>query len=525
MSAPAPRVLIGAILHETNTFNRLFTRLADFRGRYLCLDAAAIRRELTGTATEPGGFIAAADHHRWNAELAVAAACGPSGPLLADDWARLKARLTEAPGDFDGVLLALHGAMVTQDSRDPEGALLAALRARLGDSVPIVVTLDMHANVSPRMIAAVDAVFPYETYPHIDHAERAREAAAALARLMALSRGAGRRAHTVAVRPPMLDAADHGRTDPPGPMNGLIAQARRLCQTQPDVIAAGLTIGFPWADVENAGPAAIVSVINSGCDAAAPSARTHARRLASALWASRAETQLSFATPQQAMAEARRGKPGAAPLVLADFADNPAGGAYGDSPNLLRAMIEAGLENAAFATLADPAAVALAEAAGTGARLALCLGGRHDPTRTPPLAVEAEVLALHHGGFVSAGPVLRGVRIEMGPTALLRVDGIRVIVATRPLAVTDTALFQTLGLDPAGLSTIALKSRNHHRAAFGPLARKVMLVDAGGIATMRLDEIPYAHLPRPIWPLDPGAGTAPLRILESPRHDEPLPGE
>lgn len=497
-----PRILIGAILHETNTFNHVATRLVDFEGRYLCLEPEAIHARLSGTASEMGGFIRAADSKDWDAEFAVAAACGPSGPIAAQDWRILRNRLLDADGPFDGVLLALHGAMVTEDDTDPEGALLADLRARLGPGAPIVITLDMHANISRRMVQAVDAFFVYETYPHVDHADCAAQAAEALEMLLALPRaGAARPTRKALVRPPMLDAADHGRTDPPGPMNRLLAQARAI-REQPGVVSAALTIGFPWADVAEAGPAAIVATLASHpADPAVP-----ARQLAQALWHSRHETQLDFATPIQAMVRARQGRPGEAPLVLADFADNPAAGAHGDSPNLLRAMLDAGLEDAAFATLADPQAVICAREAGEGALIDLNLGGHRTPRRTPPLPLRARVERLHPGNFRAAGPVLRGVGMDMGPMALLRIGGVHVIVASRALAVTDVNLFHALGLDPARLRTIALKSRNHHRAAFGPLAREVMLVDAGGIASMQLGEFDYRNLTRPIWPLDDAAG-------------------
>jgi microcystin degradation protein MlrC len=175
--------------------------------------------------------------------------------------------------------------------------------------------------------------------------------------------------------------------------------------------------------VATAGPAAIITVLRDDdrCDPAAL-----ARDLAQGLWDSRAATQLDFATSAEAMVQTRAGRPGDAPLVLADIADNPAGGAYGDSPNLLRAMLEAGLDNAAFATLADPTAVAAAARAGEGATLTLSLGGRHDSATSPPLSVSARVERLHEGRFCCAGPVLRGVYVDMGLTALLRVDGIRV---------------------------------------------------------------------------------------------------
>lgn len=492
------RVLAGAILHETNTFNTVPTRLSDFAGRYLLFGTKAARAQLAGTATEIGGLLEAADSRGWELVVAVAAACGPSGPLAAADWALLKAAMLDAQGPFDGVALALHGAMVSEDSLDPEGELLDALRARHGPRVPIVATLDMHANISARMVAAADAFFAYRTYPHVDHAGCAVEAADALALLMQAARetDAGRLTRSVLARPPMLDAADHGRTSPPGPMNALLAHADRIARL-PGVVSAGLTIGFPWADVAEAGPAAFVTVL-----AGAPSDPVPpALELADRLWHSRAETQLDFPGLDETMAMAARESGDPRPLVLVDFADNPAGGAYGDSPNLLRAMIAQGLKNAAFASICDPEAVRKAAEAGEGAVLDLSLGGRHVPLVTPPLNARARVLRLHHGRFECEGPMLRGLKVEMGPMALLDVEGIRLVVASRALAVTDLNLFRVLGIEPDTLNVIGLKSRNHLRAAFGPIARDIMLVDAGGIATMKLSQIPYRRIRRPVWPL------------------------
>ena len=510
------RVLVGAILHETNTFNAVPTRLADFAGRYLVFGEEQARARLAGTGTEVGGFLEAAAAHGWEIVLPVAAACGPSGPLAAADWAALRQAMLSATGRFDGVLLALHGAMVSEDCLDPEGELLAALRARHGERVPIVATLDMHANVSARMVAAADAFFPYRTYPHVDHFDCAVEAAGALARLMqeadrdwADRGGTGRLTRTVLARPPMIDAADHGRTGPPGPMNALLGHAAALAAARPGVVSAGLTIGFPWADVPDVGPAAMVSVMAD----AAVDPRALALDLGHRLWESRAETQLDFADIETAIAAARAPGDDPRPLVLADFADNPAGGAYGDSPNLLRAMLEAGLENAAFATICDPAAVALAGEAGEGAVLELALGGRLAPEITPPLALRARVLRLHPGTFRCEGPVLRGLDVDMGPMALLEAAGLRIVVASRALAVTDLNLFRALGIEPATLSVIGLKSRNHLRAAFAPISRDILLVDAGGIATMRLSQIPYSRIRRPLWPLDPLAETPNLEHI------------
>ena len=188
--------------------------------------------------------------------------------------------------------------------------------------------------------------------------------------------------------------------------------------------------------------------------------------------------------------------------MLADFADNPAGGAYGDSPNLLRHMIEADLQNAAFATISDPVAVQRAISAGEGAHLKLQIGGRGAPDLTPPLTVEGRITVLSDGDFVCEGPMWKGVAFSMGPSAVIQTGGIEILLSSVPTAVMDLQVFRSMGIEPSEKTTIALKSRNHFRAAYGPLAREVLLVDAGGIASMRLGELPYRNLKRPTWPLD-----------------------
>lgn len=507
-----PRVLLAALLHETNSFNRILTPLEAFHGRYLCLSDAEARSSLEGTGTEIAGFLSGVAAHGWHSLIPFAAAAGPSGPMVEADFTAMKTRLLAAEGPFDGALVALHGAMTTEASADPEGDLIEALRAKLGADVPIVVTLDMHANLSPRLVAAADGICIYETYPHVDQAETGLRAVATLEKLLALPRQGLRLTQALIVRPPMLDAADHGRTNPPGPMISVLPRLAAL-RARPGIISAGISIGFTWADTPNAGPAV---VLHAPCDSV-ENLKAEGQALAEWLWESRTETQLHFPTPQEAMAEA--GRAGDKPLILADFADNPAGGAYGDSVNLLRHMVDARLENAAFAALYDPEAAAAAHAAGEGAQLQLALGGRFAPDTCPPLTLDVTVQRLHADGIPFAGPYLRGVTVDMGPMAVLRHEGIEIIVASRALGVTDLNLFRTLGIEPTAKATLAIKSRNHHRAAFGPIARKVMLVDAGGIASMQLAQIDYRRLPHPIWPLDPEAGPEHIRTVEFKHHD------
>jgi microcystin degradation protein MlrC len=293
----------------------------------------------------------------------------------------------------------------------------------------------------------------------------------------------------------MMDAANHGQTAQGQPMPRLLQLADEIEQRD-GIVCASLQIGFPWSDVADIGPNVLVTATDEAAG------RRAADELMQALWDSRHETQLEFARPEEAMALALQGRPGDRPLVLADFADNPAGGAYGDSPNLLRAMLEAGLENAAFATISDPDNVAVCQQAGEGATVRLQLGGKGAPDLTPPLAIEAEVLRLADGQYVCAGPMWQGVRFSMGPVAVIRSGGIDIIISSVPTAVMDLNVFRSVGIDPEKLTTIGLKSRNHFKAAYGPIARETLLVDAGGIASMRLKELNYTRIPRPIWPLD-----------------------
>ncbi|SEO91635.1 Microcystin degradation protein MlrC, contains DUF1485 domain [Salinihabitans flavidus] len=493
-----PRIAIGCVLHETNSFNRRLTGLADFASRYLFEGSAPT--DLAGTNTEIAGFLDAAEAHGWEAVPLLAASCAPSGPLAAGAWEDLRGRLHGAlaeAGRLDGVLFALHGAMQTQTTLDADGELLAQLRETVGD-VPVIATLDMHANVSPRMASLADAVTAYRSYPHIDQRATGLRAGVLLAEQIR-----DRRPRCVALaQPPLLDSAAHGRTNPPGPMNALLEEAERAGDER-GIDTVSLQIGFPWGDCMETGP----SVTVTGTDA------VRAQRIADSFAARLAglteSVDLDFPDARTAVAEALAA-PGGRPVVLADFADNPSAGAYGDSPNLLRALCAAGASDTVFATLCDPETVARARKLGAGGCGEFHLGGRWTPELTPPLSVKARVERLSDGHFTCEGPMWTGSKQSLGDSVLLSIGGtggIRVVVTSRAVAVTDRNLLRLFGIDPSRPRILALKSRNHCRAAFGPIASGVILTDAGGIASMRLRDLPYTHVRRPIWPLDPFATT------------------
>ncbi|MEE4236320.1 MAG: M81 family metallopeptidase, partial [Anderseniella sp.] len=287
------RVLLAEIMHETNTFNRIATTKADFQTRYWHegLEAASV---LKNTNTEIGGFIEAAAAYGWELTLPLAASASPSGPMAAADWALVKELITaplRAAERFDAIILALHGSMVTQTSLDAEGELLGEVRRLAGPDALVAATLDMHANVSPEMVAAADLMMCYRTYPHVDQRERALH----MARLVQQVFDGAPRPQLFHARIPMMDAANHGQTAPGQPMPGLLEQANEVEQ-RPGIVCASLQIGFPWSDVADIGPNVVVTATDEAAGKAA------ADELMQALWASRHQTQLEFARPEEAMA-------------------------------------------------------------------------------------------------------------------------------------------------------------------------------------------------------------------------------
>ena len=491
------RILSAEINHETNTFSILPTTVASYKRRRYCC-GAEIARTLEGTRTEIGAHIDAAQRYGWTLIQPIAALATPGGKTTADAWAELKGRVLKAcdEGPLDGVFLALHGAMVTEDQQDAEGDLLRQVRARIGHDIPIAVTLDLHGNVTDAMGDTADIILAYRTYPHIDHYEIAMEAADLLHRAIA----GGIRPRAEVFRGPLLEGCDYGRTQG-GPMSRILEKARHAQENTEGLLAVAVCAGFPWADMADTGPSVTITT-----DGQRPAAREAAKQLVAEIWDTRNEKTVKEYTLSEAMAAAKAADStgGRGPLVLADFSDNPGAGGYGDGVGLLRAMIEAGLSNAAFACVADPESVQKCTAAGLGGQLALDLGAKVDPrTYGPALTLTGQVESLSDGDFVCEGPMNAGVRFSMGPTAVLRTGGVRVVVTTNNLQVYDRQFFKSQGIDPQNCSVLGVKSWHHFRAAFQPISRQVMLVDSGCLVSMDLKRFPYENIRRPVWPLDP----------------------
>ena len=491
----ARQVLIASIKHETNTFSNRPADLAAFHARY-CYRGEEIPTNMRGTKVEMAAFFDAADRHGWSLTYPIATSATPSGRVA-------KAAFDEFAGDimtaidqgprFDAILLALHGAMVLEHHEDGEGLLLEMVRDKVGRDVPIGVTLDLHANATDRMAELADVMVSYRTYPHIDQYEIATQAADLIARTLA----GEIRPNTVVARRPMLDGADHGRTTAPGPMTELLARADQFI-TEPGVLAVSINGGFPWTDIRDVGPTAVVTG-----DGNSPRYREIAELLMDDVWDKRAVSTITTVSADPAIADVRQHLDGGKPVVLADFADNPGGGGYGDATGLLGRMIAAGFENAAFATMCDPAAVRILVETGVGGTASLELGGKIDPRYGTPLNVTGQVKTITDGTFRLDGPMIKGAIMRMGPTAVLRVGGIDIVVTGTRHQVVDLQYFKHAGIDPTAKSVLGIKSAHHFRAAYGPIAAEVIVVDDGGGLTSRnYRSLPYRNVRRPVYPLD-----------------------
>lgn len=487
----ARRVLVAEFMHETNTFSVQGTDESAFRNSCYYLDND-IPRAFVGTRTSMGAAFEAAEKFNWSLTHPIVTSANPSGRVADAFFDAVSERILFASDGVDGILLHLHGSMSTQSHDDGEGELLARIRSRVGPETPIVAVLDLHATLTQKMADNANALISYRTYPHIDQYERTWQAAELLDKAMSKQI----RPQVAVARRPILYALDGGRTTSP-PMVELLRRGDQI-EASGKALVVSVQAGFSSADVHDIGP----SIAVTGNDRAA--AQAIAEELMDFVWEQRTFSSIHFTPLDEAIAQAKAGEAGATkPLVIADYSDNPGSGAYGDATALLKAVLEADLQNVGFHAICDPGAVLEAQAAGVGNRVTLRLGGKVDPTMGGgPLEITAHVAAITDGSFIAYGPMGGGARRNYGLSALLRVGGVEIIVITHNGQATDLGQFTSLGVDPTRKSTLIVKSMQHFRAAFEPISRAVLEVDTGALSTRNFKERPYKNIRRPIWPLD-----------------------
>lgn len=489
------KVLTAEFRHETNTFNKHRTDYEAFMAKFVYFDEVAIAKRSEAN-TELAGFLDSSRKYGWDVTHVLSASAEPSGMVTRDAFDRLTAPIIKAARDqkdnLSGILLGLHGAMVTEFCDDGEGELLARLRDAIGNDIPIAITLDLHANVTPQMCELANIIVSYKTYPHIDMRERARQASDILQRTML----GEIKPYTIRVHRPMLDEASTGRTDV-GPMIEWMARAVEY-EKQPDVFCVSVNAGFGNADIADVGPTVLVT-----CEGSGEHQKAFANSIADEMWAGRHKTYNTYYTVEEAATICKTHQSDQKPIVVADYSDNPGGGGYGDSTELLRALLDAKVENACFGPLTDPETASILSKCAIGEEVTVSVGGKTDARfGGGPLTLTGTLLLISDGVYTGNGPMIGGLQLSYGETAVLRVDGIDILIVSRATQMLDLQQFAEFGIDPTQKAVIALKSMQHFRAAFEPIAAKIIVCDSGALCTLQLDKLPYCHVPRPIFPLD-----------------------
>ena len=482
------RIGVGGFQHETNTFapsKATFDEFARGGGWPPLLKGDDLFDGTAGINLPVAGFVEAMRKTTHQLVPTAWAAASPSAHVTEDAFERISGLIVaalSAAGSLDAVYLDLHGAMVAEHVNDGEGELLERVRAVVGPDIPVVASLDLHANVTQRMLQHADVLIAYRTYPHVDMAETGVRVAHFLQQRLA-----GKpRPHLSVRRVPFLIPLQTQCTMLE-PTRSLYEELERI--ESRTLTTLSFTPGFPAADFPECGPV----VIAYSDDAAAAS------RAADLLRGAVEEQESAFDCPVYAPEEAvRRAIARAAgarrPVVIADTQDNPGAGGASDTTGMLRALVGANAQRAALGLMVDGSAARAAHAAGQGATIEIALGGKSNIPGDAPFRGRFVVERLSDGKMTCTGPFYRGARMTLGPSACLRIGGVRVVVTCEKPQMADQELFRFIGIEPTQQAILVNKSSVHFRADFAPIAEEILVAKAPGPMLADTSDFPWKHL-------------------------------
>ena len=488
------KVVIAQMKHETNTFSPVPTPLARFaRAMASPPEGQAVRDTYKGTGSAIGAFLELAERAGAEIDTPIAAEAWPSGPVEDAAFEYMADRIcTAVRRGCDAVLLDLHGAMVTESLEDGEGELLTRIR-RIAPELPIGVALDMHTNLYPAIARQATVIAGYQTYPHVDVFETGMRAGRPIFELLS---GRGQPSLAWGQRPMLPHVMRQSSLDSP---NREI-QERAIQMERQGALCASVFVGFPHADIVNAGLSAVVVTDNDPA-----LARRWCDELLEMAWTQRAAFVYRIEPLADSLARAQN--LGGGPIVLLDHYDNAASGGTMDTTAVLDGILKAGLDDVAAFAIYDPQAVTQMSEAGIGANVTLSLGGKLDmPSiglKGKPLTVTGTVRNITDGRFRNRGPMSRGVLMDMGPTAVLDTGKVQILVISRQQEPNDLECFYSQGIDPTKKRYLMLKSRVHWRAGMGPIARQIVECAGEGVCTSDYSTLQFDKVRRPIYPLDP----------------------
>jgi microcystin degradation protein MlrC len=482
------RIAVGGFLHETNTFAPTKATYDDFvhgGGWPSMAQGAGVLRVMRNINVGLAGFVAQAEARGWELVPTIACAASPCAHVTKDAYERIARVMVEgirAAGPLDAVYLDLHGAMVTEHLDDGEGELLKRVRKVIGEDLPLVVSLDLHANVTPEMAQHADALIAYRTYPHVDMADTGRAAADHLALLLKTKQ---RFAKAFRQLPFLIPISWQCTNDQP--TKGIY---RKLAALERNGIPTlSFAPGFPAADFPHCGPSVFAyGKTQAEADAAAD-------KIVALIESHENDFDGHIYTPDEgvryAMELATRASK---PVIIADTQDNPGAGGDSDTTGMLRALVRNKATKAAIGVICDSASAKAAHAAGVGATVTLALGGKSGIPGDAPYKETFVVEKLSDGKFVAPGPYYGGRDMDMGPSAALRIGDVRVVVSSYKAQLADQSMYRYVGIEPAEQSILVNKSSVHFRADFEPIAEKLLICAAPGAMPADTATLPWTRL-------------------------------
>ncbi len=491
--ADKKKVLVAGLFHETHSFLDGVTRLEDFeirRGKSL-LNAI-------GDSSPLAGVLEVAQEEKWDVVPAVDMRATP-GAVVEDrafewSWESFKAA-AEASEGLDGISLILHGAMISESFDDAEGELLSRIRSlQQCAAIPICAVLDLHANVTPKMVCHLDALVPYCENPHADAKDAAIKSARLLARLMTT----GDRAVTLWEHPAIMWPPT-GTATADEPMRSLERTAREIEESKAEILSVGVFAGFAFADTPEAGVSFTATTLGNPDAAQAELQRLSRLAGQNRELGNRIDPPLADVFPQLLLHKE-------GPVVLVEPSDNIGAGAPGSGSGILRGLVEHSVENAAV-IINDPEAAAIVSSKRTGAVATLSIGGKGSSLYRGPLILDVELVSTSDGRFDledrhSHLASMSGQHIDMGPCAVVRHKGVRILLTSRRTPPFDLGQLRSQGIEPRELFVIAVKAAVAHRRAYDPIAKATFTVNTPGPCSSDLCSFPYKKVLRPIYPLD-----------------------
>lgn len=485
------RIGVIQIIQESNTFNPVCSSFKDFEVFGIGTGKGVI--EKFADVDEIGGFLKGLKSWQEAVEPVGLLRCQawPGGPLSEETEKWLLETITrelQSAGKLDGVLFALHGALVAENESDADGLLLEEVRNLIGRDIPMVVTIDLHAYCTTRMMHAADAIVAYHTSPHMDREQTGERAAFVLEKIMK----AGRPEYS-AVKLPMISISE--AQDTFGPVLAPIFEKVKHLESNPEILSAAVLMTQGWLDVPQLGWSVLIITHNNKLYG-----DEKVLELANMCWQRRERLTEQFYSAEESVSKALAcsGKP----VVIADGADATNSGAGGDSTHLLKAMINNNIPEHGLLIMVDPDAVHHAVTAGEGSSFCFAVGGKRDHVFSTPLPVNGTVKSIQPARYVLSGHGGQNLAVNMGISAIVDINDVTLLLVENPGPGSTPQMYRCVGLEPRDFKIVVVKSPTGFRAEFETFAADIILADCPGCASPHYAKLPYHAINRPLWPLD-----------------------